>query len=286
MKIAIMTDVNAGLDYVPHSKDIVILRSTVNFGNEILVDGKDITAEEFYNRIQKVQTREDIPSTSAPALGDIYDAFDRFIELGYTHVIHFPISFELSGTGKNVVQVAEEYKDKLEVTVVNTKTACYMQGYLALNAYNMAQQGLPYDEIVKRSLELADQTNIYFAVQNLDYLVKNGRLSGASGFVGTLLKIKPILEITPEGKITTKEKVKTSKRALQRLVELAIEAMGDHQNCIVVVLHSLAKEDAEYIKNELINQKPELGEIDIQFVAPAVGAHVGCGVSGVGIIRL
>ena len=83
MKIAIMTDVNAGLDYVGYDTGITCLRSTVNFKNEFLVDGIDIKADEFYRRISQITNASDIPSTSAPSLGDIYDAIDNFIEQGY-----------------------------------------------------------------------------------------------------------------------------------------------------------------------------------------------------------
>ena len=142
MKVKIMTDVNAGLDYLNNPYDITILRSTVNFKDEVLVDGIDISSTDFYERLGKVQNKEDIPSTSAPSLGSIYETFDKLIEEGYTHIIHFPISFELSSTGQSVLQVAEEYKDKINVTVINTKGATYLQAYLVLNACKMIEKKL------------------------------------------------------------------------------------------------------------------------------------------------
>ena len=126
MKIGISTDVNAGLDYVNNPYDIKVLRSSVNMDGQVYVDGIDIRADEFYDKLSKITKREDIPSTSAPALGDVYDLFDYYVENGYTHVIHFPISFALSATGSTVKQVSEEYKDKINVTVIDTKAACFV----------------------------------------------------------------------------------------------------------------------------------------------------------------
>ena len=82
MKIAIMTDVNAGLDYIGYDSGIACLRSSVNFLNEVLVDGIDIKADEFYERIKNITDPKDIPSTSAPAIGDIMDTIEKFIEEG------------------------------------------------------------------------------------------------------------------------------------------------------------------------------------------------------------
>lgn len=286
MKIAIMTDVNAGLDYIEQKTDIVCLRSSVNFKNEVLVDGIDIKAEEFYERIKNITDKKDIPSTSAPALGDIYDAFDKFVSEGYTDVIHFPISFELSATGPTVKQVSLEYKDKLNVEVIDTKLACYLQGYLAINAEKMAKNGATVEEIVERSKYLIDNSQAYFVVNDLNYLVKNGRLSGVAGLLGSLLKIKPVLEINKKGKIVTKEKVKVYKKAVNRAVELLLEYIQDAKNVKVLLFHSVCEETVNDIKIKIQERRPDIQDIEIHYITPAVGAHIGAGVVGMGAFKL
>ena len=176
MKIAVMTDVNAGLDYIGYDSGIACLRSSVNFGDEVLVDGIDIKADEFYERIKNITDPKDIPSTSAPAIGDIMEAIEKFIEEGYTDVIHFPISFKLSSTGSMVEQVAKEYEDQIKVHVVDTKMACYLQGYLAINAKKMVEQGVTVKEIIDRSNKLIENGKAYLI------------LSGNSGAVYALTK--------------------------------------------------------------------------------------------------
>ena len=228
MKIAIMTDVNAGLDYVGYDTGIYCLRSSINFPNQKpLVDGIDIKADEFYERIKDIHTASEIPSTSAPSVADIYATFDKLVEEGYTDVIHYPISFELSSTGSTVQMLAQEYEDKIRVHVVNTKVATYAQGYMAVIAKQMVDEGKTVEEIIEYSNYLIENNKIYFVVDDLGYLVKNGRLSGASGFAGTLLKIKPILTITKEGKIVSFEKVKTHRRAVERAIQIFDEFVGD-----------------------------------------------------------
>lgn len=287
MKIAIMTDVNAGLDYVDNNYGITVLRSSVNFKNEVLVDSIDIKADEFYRRIRKITSKEEIPSTSAPSLADIYDALNKFIEEGYTHVIHFPISFALSSTGPTVKQIAEEeeYKNKIKVIVIDTKTACYMQGFLALNAYKMVEDGATVEEIVKRSNEIIKRNRAIFIVNDLSYLVKNGRLSNAAGFLGTLFKINPILELSQDGRIVSKERIKTHRRAIERATEEFAQYVKPIKKKKVIILHSDEAELAKTIKEDLA-KRINYDDIEIHYITPAVGAHIGAGVIGFAVICL
>lgn len=287
MKIAVMTDVNAGLDYVGYDTGIYCLRSSINFPNERpLVDGKDIKADEFYERISKITKSSEIPSTSAPSVADIYNVFDTLIKEGYTDVLHYPISFQLSSTGSTVQSIAEEYKDKINVHVIDTKTAAYIQGYIATVAKKMVDEGKTIEEIIEYSNYLIDNNKAYFVVDNLGYLVKNGRLSNAAGFLGTLFKIKPILELTKEGKIQSKEKVKTYQKAVNRAIELMLEYIKGHNNVQLFVFHSIKLETVEYVIEKIKEARTDITDIPIHYITPAVGAHIGCGVIGIAAFLL
>lgn len=282
MKIGIMTDVNAGLDYVKYNYPITCLRSSVNFKNEILVDGIDIRADEFYERLQKVKSVDDIPSTSAASLDSIDKAIEKFIELGYTDIIFYPISFELSSLGPNVLAMVPDYADRIKIHVVNSKCACYLQGYITLEAARMASEGANVDEIIAHSKKLIANMKAVFVVEDLSYLVKNGRLSGAQGFLGGLLKIKPILELTNEGKIVTLEKVRIYHKAVSRLIEIVLEFIEGHQDIEIFCIHSLKLDTVEEIIKKIKEARPDITKIDIHYITPAVGAHIGSGVVGVG----
>lgn len=286
MKIAIMTDVNAGLDYVGYDTGIYCLRSSINFPNEEpLVDGIDIKADEFYERIKNITKSSEIPSTSAPSLADIYATLDELIEKGYTDVIHYPISFELSSTGPTVQTIAEEYADKINVHVINTKTSAYVQGYIALEAKRMVDEGKTIEEIIEYSEYLINNNRIYFLVDDLNYLVKNGRLSNAAGFIGSLLKIKPILSITSSGKIESIEKVRTYQKALKRVEDLIVEFMGDYESIDLYGFHSNRLETIEELLKDVQKRNNNIKNVAIHYITPAVGAHIGCGVIGVAAIK-
>src|SRR5574344_75336 len=137
-KIAIMTDVNAGLDYIGYDPKIPTLRSIINFGDEHFVDGIEIKADKFYERLVK---DKQIPSTSAPTLGDAMEVLNQFVKEGYTDAIMYSISYQLSSIGQMVETLKEEYEDKIKIHVVDTKTAAYLQGYLAVTAKEMTKQG-------------------------------------------------------------------------------------------------------------------------------------------------
>lgn len=287
MKIAIMTDVNAGLDYVGYDTKITILRSSINFPNENpLVDGIDILADEFYDRISKITKKSEIPSTSAPSVADIYNTLDKLIEEGYTDVIHYPISFKLSSTGSTVQSIAEEYKDKINVHVVDTKTAAFLQGYIAIVAKAMADDGKTVQEIIDYSKFLINNNTAYFLVEDLNYLVKNGRLSNAAGFIGTLLKIKPILQLTSDGEIKSIEKVKTYQKAVDRLISLVLKYIEKSKKFKLFAFHSIKMSTLEYVINKIKESKKDISEIPVHYITPAVGAHIGCGVIGIGAFKL
>ena len=283
-KIAITSDCNAGLDYIGYDPQIPVLRSLINFEDEHYVDGTDIKADEFY---EKIGNTDVIPSTSAPTLGETMELIEKLIEEGYTDVIHYPISFQLSGTGRTFYNLKEEYKDKINIHVFDTKVACYMQAYLALEAKRLVNEGRTVEEILEHSQTLYDGIKAYFLVDDLRYLVKNGRLSGLSGALGTLLKIKPILTLTSEGKIEAYEKVRTHAKALEKMIESVKQELSDSNKYNMVIFHTVRYEDALNLKEQLTNELPHLHEeIKICAITPAVGAHIGRGVLGIGYFKL
>ncbi len=282
-KIAIVTDVNAGLDYLGYDPQIPTLRSIINFKDEHYIDGIEIKADEFYERLSKEDV---IPSTSAPTVGETMELIERLISEGYTDMIMYSISYQLSSIGQMVENLKSEYSDKINIYVVDTKLATYMQGYLAIVAKKMVEEGKSVKEILDYSDYLIKHQHAYFIVDNLSYLVKNGRLSGAAGFVGNMFKIKPILELNKEGKIVSKEKVKTHRRAIERALELFLNEIGDNKNVQIFVFHILREKEALEIKEYLASKVDTPLEIQVHMVTPAVGAHIGCGILGFGYFIL
>lgn len=278
-KIAIMTDVNAGLDYIGYDPEIATLRSVINFGDEHFIDGIEIKADKFY---EKLVDSKVIPSTSAPTLGDAMRELDLLVEKKYTDVIMYSISYQLSSIGQMVETLIDEYADRIRIHVIDTKTATYLQGYIAVEAKKMADEGKTVKEIMDYSYYLIDNHHAYFIVDNLMYLVKNGRLSGANGFAGTLFKIKPILTINKEGKIVTLEKVKTHHKAIERALEILCSDIATGKKAKIFVFHTIREDDAKQIVNYLEKKFPHDSPVELHMITPAVGAHIGYGILGFG----
>lgn len=278
-RIVIVSDVNAGLDYIGRDPHIPVLRSVINFGEEHLVDGVDITADVFYDRLVKENI---IPSTSAPTVGEAMELIEKLIEEGYTDLIMYSISYQLSSIGQMVETLRSEYQDKINIHVIDTKTAAYLQGYLALTAKDMVDEGKSVKEIIDRSNFLIENSHAYFVVDNLNYLVKNGRISGAAGFLGGLFKIKPVLEMAKDGRIISFEKIKTHRRAVERIIELIIEETKNAKSLKILVFHTVRLEGAKELANYLEANIKGNKSVEVHSITPAVGAHIGYGVLGVG----
>lgn len=282
-KIAIVSDVNAGLDYIGYDPGIPVLRSIINFKDEHLVDGVDIKADEFY---QRLSTSDYIPSTSAPTVGEAMELVERLIQEGYTDIIMYSISYKLSSIGQMFETLIEESEDKINIHVVDTKSATYLQGYIAVEAKRMADEGKSVEEILAHSNYLIENMHAYFVVNNLNYLVKNGRLSGAAGFMGNLLRIKPVLEITDDGRIVSKLKVKTYKKAVDTAIDLFMSELEGVKEAKILVIHSMLEDKAKELQEFFTNKFKFKNSVEIHMITPAVGAHIGSGIIGFGYFIL
>ena len=283
MKIGITADCSSGLEYFPHKHNVKITRTAIHFGEETLIDGVDITADGFYERLE---TSEIIPTTSAPTPGEILKRVEEWKAEGCTDVIHFPISFNLSAYGENLQAIGKDMFEGINFYVFDTKTACIMEGYLAYYAEKLAKKGYSVKEIFSEVSKLRQNTMAFFVVDNLKYLVKSGRLSATAGFVGSLAGIKPVLELNREGRIVTYEKVRTHKKAIRRLIDIIKENSVGYKKVLYLVQHTgrldAAKELAARIESEVDNA----ARVEISTITPTVGAHIGYGVLGIGRIVL
>ena len=282
MKIGITADCSSGLEYFPHKHNVQITRTTINFEDEVLVDGIDITADEFYEKLSKSNI---VPTTAAPTTGEILNSIEYYKRLGFTDVIHFPISFNLSAYGENLQSTVTELVDGINYHVFNTRAATMLQGYIAYYAEILAKRGYDLDTILKECEKIRNNSKV-FVVDDLKYLVKNGRLSAAKGFIGSLARIKPILELDDEGKISPYEKVRTYNRAVNRIIELIGDASINAKKVIYVILHTKQKDEAMEVAKRIKEMQANALRVEVETITPTVGAHIGCGVIGVGRIIL
>ena len=278
MKIRITADCSSGVEYASFKHNIKITRTTISFKDKTLIDGIDVKVDEFYNMLENT---EEVPSTAAPSIGEIINRVNEWKEEGCTDVIHFPISFGLSPYGQNFSQMSDELFEGINVHFFPSKQACIMQGYVAHYGEILAQNGKTPAEIIELCSKLQDRITTHFIVDNLKYLVKNGRLTSVAGFIGSLVNIKPVLQVNNEGKIVPFEKVRTKGKAIERIKQLTINNGLAYQDVIYVVLHSNRLEEANKIADELKLLVNNARRVEVTTITSTVGAHIGSGVIGI-----
>jgi len=268
-----------GLDYYPFSHHVKILRIKVFLNDQAYLDGEELKADEFY-RILRDQP-DLIPKTSQPSVGEVIEFFENLYQQGFTDVLVTTIASVLSGTHNAILLASKELKDKMNIKVFDTKTVCFSEGLFALKADKMLSEGKSFDEIEADLSEMRKRNTIFFAVDSLNYLVNNGRLSGAQAFVGKLLKIKPILQVQESGHIVSIEKIRNIKNALSSIASKVIAYTNGREFEAYVLYTGNPRLRAHFIET----LKNELGLENLYEApsTPVVGAHIGPDVIGVGI---
>jgi DegV family protein with EDD domain len=270
-KIAVISCSNACLDDLDYDKDIIIFRSTLHIGDEDFVDYVDIKAKDFYERLEN--SKSVFPSSSYLPIGQMVEQYEDLVSKGYTKAIVVTISSHMSGLF-NAVQVAGKGIEGLEIIAFDSKTVAYPQAKMAITAQKMVKEGKSIDEIIGELEYIRDHNKIYFAVHTLDYLIKNGRLSNASGFIGKALKIKPLLTISEEGKVETVEKIRTFPKAVDKLLLKFFEETKG-LDAEPFVIHANNPETSEYIKMKLREADDKYQNVVDMSLTAVVGAHSG-----------
>jgi len=281
-KIAIITCSTSGLDYIPGYENIYSARTTIVIDGSEYADGLTMTPTEFY---QNLDHYEAVPTTAQPSPGYLLDLYTELKHKGYDEAIYIAISDRLSGTYQGVC-LSTSYLDDFVVHPFNSSSASYITGYMAMEAYRMAEEGADAATILDHLDHIRDNDHIFFMVDDLQYLVKNGRLSNASAFMANMLKIKPLLEMTEEGIITATEKIRTPKKAINRIVQRFLEETNNGKDTRFTFLFNT--EAPDYLA--LIKEKLEAAGFDTSQmitapISPAVGCHIGKGVIGIGYVK-
>ncbi len=281
-KIGIVTCSTSGLDYIKGYESIKKARTTIIMDEKEYLDGLEIHPSEFYN---KLNTLNDIPKTSQPSMGHLLELYEELKNEGCTDIIYISISEHLSGTYQGVV-LSKDLIEDVNIHPFNSKTASFLTGFMAMEAYRMANEGKTVDEILDYLSYLRDHDRIFLMVDDLKYLVRNGRLSNAAGFIASALKIKPLLELGEDGKIVAKEKIRTAKKALDRVIDSFLEDTNYGKDAKFIFLFNTdALNHVEYTKKRLEEEGIDTQQLIDAPVSPAIGCHVGKGVIGIGYIK-
>ncbi|MET0764246.1 MAG: DegV family protein [Blastococcus sp.] len=217
-------------------------------------------------------------STSRPTPGDFVAAYRRALDQGADRLVSVHLSSELSGTW-DAARVAAQQVGEHIVTVVDSRSAAMGSGFAVLAAARSAAAGADAATVAASAREMAAATRTLFVVDTLEHLRIGGRIGSAAAVLGSALAVKPVLHVH-EGRVVPLEKVRTSARAMNRLVQRAVETAGDRS--VSLAVHHLAAPDrAERLAAELRDRVPAVRELHVSELGAAIGAHVGPGAVGV-----
>jgi DegV family protein with EDD domain len=279
-KLGLMVCTNSSIDYLDFDFDVKVIRSMVIMGDKEYIDYEELTAPEFYEMLDKFPNI--VPRTSMASTGTMLEAYEKLRDQGCDTILFITISSKMSGIYDNAV-MASRMVEGVDVRVFDSKSVGYIESKMVFKAHEGYVAGKSIDEIIKDLEFIRDNNKIYFAVNDLKFLIKNGRLSNAAGFMANMLKIKPLLEIDKNGAVVSIEKIRTFGKAVDRVIEKFMEeTVGLDVEAFII--HANNPETVKYIREKVLTQRPELGEIKDYLLTPAVAAHSGQGAITIGYI--
>ena len=273
--IKIVTDAEANLTpELMERYDIKTMPLWIHFEDGAYQEGHSITREGFYERL--IDSGE-FPKTSQASVGQFLELYRPLLEAGH-EILSIHISSELSGTYQSAVGAAQQLPGA-KISVFDSRYAATFQALMVWRAAEWAEQGLSREKIVARLQGMIPHLHNFFMVDTLEYLRRGGRIGGASALLGTLLQVKPILTLK-DGQIEVYDKMRTRKRALARLKQLALEAASGARAVDLAVLHVHCPQVAHMLADKLAAElAPERMMVDL--IGPGIGVHVGPGAVGV-----
>ena len=271
-RVAIVTDSNSGITQKEAKElGIRVLPMPFYINGELFLEDITLTQEEFYKRLGE---DADI-STSQPSPGDVMDLWDRALE-EYDELVHIPMSSGLSSSCETALSLAQDYEGR--VHVVDNQRISITQRQSVLDALEMAKRGMGAKEIVDVLMAEKLEASIYITVDTLKYLKKGGRVTAAGAALGTVLNIKPVLQIQGD-KLDAFAKVRGFKAAKKKMldaIEKDINVRFAGKKVHLQAAYTCSAEEAEEWKKEIMERFPGY-EVHMDPLSLSVSCHIGPG---------
>ncbi|WP_419873030.1 DegV family protein [Candidatus Pristimantibacillus sp. PTI5] len=282
-KVRIVTDSTADIpDEVKERLGISIVPLKVIFGEETFLDAVTIKSEQFYEKLAQSSV---LPTTSQPSPLEFSEVYGRLLaEDADSPIISLHLSAALSGTFQSAVIAHSMLEEESDITILDSRSASYGFGMRVVKAAEMAQAGESKERIIEAIEQLERDTKLYFLVDTLEYLQKGGRIGKASALIGSILNIKPILSLEPDGVVYAVDKVRGSKKAMARIIELLKQTYGD-EPVGMTMAYSFRKDTAEELC-ELLKSQFNVRAINWTTIGAVIGTHTGPGASAVFMYRM
>jgi DegV family protein with EDD domain len=272
-RVAVVTDSASDMDPArAASLGITIVPLIVNFGDETYSAGDDMSAADFWQRVKTPGSP--IATTAACSPGTFQLAYQKAFDDGADEIVSVHVADALSGTMK-AAQVARQSFSGREIQIVDSFSASMGEGMLAELAVQLAAAGVSAREIAATLEDRRADLQVYLALETLEYLKRGGRISGAQAAIGTLLSVKPIIEIK-DSKVETTERVRTRGKARERLIELFTARPIERLS----ILHTTDANVEEFADQLQAAAGLDRSKVTIDLVGPSVGPHLGPGCVG------
>ncbi|MCL7451534.1 MAG: DegV family protein [Anaerolineae bacterium] len=274
--IKIVTDSTAYLheDFV-REHDIRVVPLCVHFHDRDFKEGVDLSYEEFYARLKEAP---ELPTTSQPSAGEFHAVFEELARAGH-EIVTVTISSRLSGTW-NSAMAAKDMLPDAEISVVDSLSTSIGLQLMVEAAVKAIEAGASRQQVVDRIEEIKAKILVLFVVDTLEYLAKGGRIGNAKAFLGTLLKVKPIL-VLQDGAIEPLEQIRSKGKAKARMLEIVSERFdGETADAKAAIAQALVPDEAAAIAQEL-QRLLGCAEPSVSPVGPVIGTHTGPGVIAV-----
>lgn len=275
-KVAILTDSNSGIT-LAEAKDLGIYVMPMPFyiDEKLYYEEIDLSQDQFYEKLREPNCKI---TTSMPIVGDLIDKWEELLE-SYDEVVYIPMSSGLSSSCATAIALSDDYDGRVQV--VNNQRVSVTQRLSVMEAIKLSQMGKSAEEIKNFLDETKFDSSIYITVGTLDYLKKGGRLTPAVAAIGTLLRIKPVLQIQGE-KLDSFAKARTMKQAKQIMMDQIAKDMKERyndpigENTIISIAHTQEAEAAEEFRQELLERFPG-HDIIINPLSLSISCHIGPG---------
>lgn len=273
-----MTDSDSDLPFhYVDEKDIAMVYMPYSLNGQEFKDdlGRGGNQKEYFDQMRNGAT----PVTSALNMHNYLEIIEPYFEQG-RDILFLAFSSQLSATQNFMRQAREELLQKYperKMVIVDTLSISAPQTILILEAYKLYEAGKSMDEVAQWVEENKLRVQAWITVDDLVYLKRGGRISGAAAVMGTMLDLKPIICETREGKLAPAEKVRGRKAALRLIVDRTVENIENASEQTIIIMHADAAEDANRLEDLIRQRIPDIGGVEQIFVGPVIGAHCGPG---------
>jgi len=266
--VRIVTDSTCDLPKeIVEEYDIQVVPLTVKLGNKSFRDYYDLSPLQFY---EMLKTTNDFPTTSQPSVDEFLQTYKKFGD--QDDIISIHISLDMSKTAQSASVALQQLPD-YKIHIIDSRTVCLGLGLIVLEAAKAVKDGADAKEVIKLIDELKSKVKIYFSVETLEYLQKGGRIGKAQGFLGTMLKIKPLLAVV-DGFVTPVERIRGAGKLINRMVEIIKDDAGQDKK----IKASFVRGESEAQLSELISQlnnAVEVEELFRSYVGTVITSHAG-----------